>query len=174
MKSIEIADLFVARHGDDLPLTNLVLNKYAFLAQVESLRRGEGPLFDDAIEAWSYGPVEPCVYHDFKRFGRGVVSISDQRKASASLMPERAKEIVDTVVRDYGALPAFDLVNITHRDGGAWKAAYDKGANSQITVDDILASDELEFKVDRSKTLAAGIQNAREEWPNALRMLQDA
>lgn len=174
MKSIEIANLFVARHGDDLPLTNLVLNKYVFLAQVESLRRREGPLFDDAIEAWTCGPVEPRVYREFERFGRGVVSISDQRKASASLMPERAKEIADAVVRDYGALPMFDLANIIRRNGGAWKAAYGKGANSQITVEDILDSDEVEFKVDRSKTLAAALQNAREEWPNALKMLQDA
>ena len=74
MKSIEIAHTFVNRFGSILDLTNLKLNKLVYYAQVESIRRTGNLLFDDAIEAWQYGPVEPLVYHTFKKYGRGIVA----------------------------------------------------------------------------------------------------
>ena len=58
MNSIQVANAFILRHGSDIDITNLVLNKLVYFAQVESLRETGKPLFEDKIEAWSYGPVE--------------------------------------------------------------------------------------------------------------------
>ena len=38
MKSIQVANAFILRHGSDIDITNLVLNKLVYFAQVESLR----------------------------------------------------------------------------------------------------------------------------------------
>ncbi len=74
MRSIDIANLFIIRHGGSIWPTNLSLNKLVYLSQVESLRCTDGtPLFSDAIEAWDYGPVEPAVYHSFKGYGRATI-----------------------------------------------------------------------------------------------------
>ena len=65
-------------------------------------------------------------------------------------------------------------MNITHREGGAWKKKYIAGENVEITVDDIVASDDFSSDIDLSRTMAAGISNVESTWPSALRMLQDA
>ncbi len=39
MKSIQVANAFILRHGSDIDITNLVLNKLVYFAQVESLAR---------------------------------------------------------------------------------------------------------------------------------------
>ena len=67
MKSIQVANAFILRHGSDIDITNLVLNKLVYFAQVESLRATGKPLFEDKIEAWSYGPVERNVYFTFQK-----------------------------------------------------------------------------------------------------------
>lgn len=51
MKSIQIANAFILRHGSDIDITNLVLNKLVYFTQVESLRETGKPLFEDKIEA---------------------------------------------------------------------------------------------------------------------------
>ena len=73
MKSIQVANAFILRHGSDIDITNLVLNKLVYFAQVESLRATGKPLFEDKIEAWSYGPVERNVYFTFQKYGRNRI-----------------------------------------------------------------------------------------------------
>ena len=79
MKSIQVANAFILRHGSDIDITNLVLNKLVYFAQVESLRETGKPLFEDKIEAWPYGPVE-----------RNVISLSKNTDATGFSSP-RAK-----------------------------------------------------------------------------------
>ena len=128
MRSVDVAALIVSRQSGKRAITNLNLNKLVYFAQVESLKTRNGaPLFDDKIEAWEYGPVEPAVYRTFKRFGRAPVSISSDQEKAANALPAYAKAIVGSVVEKYGDLPAFDLVSITHREGGAWRNTYVEG-----------------------------------------------
>ena len=175
MRSIEVAMLFIGRQRGHTAISNLSLNKLVYLAQVESLKTRNGmPLFDDRIEAWDYGPVEPVVYHMFKQFGRDPVSIPSDYPISSIQVPDYATRIVDSVLERYGSLSAFDLVNITHREGGAWKNVYVAGGNAEITIEDILASEDCNSEMDLNKTLTAGVRSVEKKWPNALRMLQDA
>lgn len=175
MRSIDVANLFIQRCGQSLYLTNLSLNKLVYFAQVEALKaRPERPLFDDEIEAWAYGPVEPVVYQAFKEYGDSRIEMPNGTP-SFSKDTEFAIEIVDRVAETYGSLSAFDLVDMTHREGSAWKNKF-AGAysNAQIGVEDIKQSVEYSSDFDSSKTFAAAIQNVQNTWPNALRMLEDA
>lgn len=67
MQSKDVSAWLISHHGNDAELSNPVLNRLCFYAQVESLKRDGLPLFTDAIEAWEYGPVCPNVYHEYKR-----------------------------------------------------------------------------------------------------------
>ena len=58
--AIDVARFFI-NIANTIPtydlMTNLRVNKLLYFAQGECLRRLGYPLFDDDIEAWTYGPV---------------------------------------------------------------------------------------------------------------------
>lgn len=174
MRSIDIANLFIQRHGNKLYLTNLSLNKLVYFAQVEALKsRPYKPLFDDCIQAWNYGPVEPVVYHVFKDRGTAQITVPSADIQNDDDLPF-AIAIVDFVAEKYGSLTAFDLVNISHSEGGAWRKKFNGTHNVPITIEDIMQSDDYLSSFDPNRTFGAAIQNVRESFPNALRMLEDA
>ena len=90
-----------------------------YFAKVESLKTNGRPLFHDRIEAWEYGPVKPAVYHAFKNNGRQVVTAPAVFEPSDPI-DDTDEAIIDTVTSKYSHLGAFDLVRLSHREGGAW------------------------------------------------------
>lgn len=154
MKALDIANIFIQRYAE-CQITNLKLNKLVYLAQEEALFWDGPPLFDDEIEAWQFGPVVPSVYHAFKSYGRAPIA------CPSSCVPKdaRAERIVDTTAEKYAKLTAFDLVNITHAEGGAWSKAYFPGVDNVITLESIATSKRSR---PTPRTLAGGI-NAVEE-----------
>jgi uncharacterized phage-associated protein len=173
MRSLDIADLFITRHGDETRITNLSINKLVYFTQVAAIKRYGTPIFGDNIEAWRYGPVEPLVYHAFSHYGPSAIT-----EPAEELPNERddseATLLVDSVFENYGRLTAFDLVDITHRPGSAWSKAYARGYNEIITLEDIRGSDEYSRDVDYGSTLAAGYRDAEQKWPNTLRLLENS
>lgn len=51
------------------PITPLKLQKLLYFCHADYLVSYNVPLLEDEFEAWSYGPVLPMVYHEFKDFG---------------------------------------------------------------------------------------------------------
>lgn len=175
MRSIDIANLFIHRHGNELNLTNITLNKLVYFAQVETLRVRPGhPLFTDEIQAWQYGPVEPIVYHAFKDNGNMPVTVPSDDVSFSGEDPRFVISIIDMVAEKYGRLTPFDLVSISHRDGGAWKKKFTGAYNVPITVEDIELSADYTSPFNPKETFGAAIQSVQDKWPNALRMLEDA
>ncbi len=168
MKAIDIANTFISRYGDSHPITNLKLNKLVFYAQVESLKKYGIPLFSDEIQAWEYGPVEPDVYHAFKRYGRGPISAPSAMFEAT----DRSVSIVDEVFRCFSEATAFDLVEASHRPDGAWAKTYALGKDEVISAEVILASADLDDVPGRS--FADALAEVKSKWPNALKMLEDA
>lgn len=171
MRSIDVANYFVAKYGDHIRLTNLSLNKLVYFAQVESLRRLGRPLFSDEVEAWEYGPVEPLVYHSFKRFGRYVVT---EASGPFEGCTKEETDVMDSVMDTYGSLTAYDLVTLSHKEGGAWRNRYVQGVDNEITTRDIVESEDFRTMPDLKNTLSAGIENVKREWANTIRLLGDA
>lgn len=168
MKSIQVANAFILRHGSDTDITNLVLNKLVYFAQVESLRKNGKPLFEDRIEAWPYGPVEREVYFAFQKYGRNRI-VKPEGEATKD---ERTLSIIDETAKKYGFLTAFDLVEFSHRENSAWKNVYRKEESVEITSSDILASDDgLTFP---KRTLASSLDEVNAKWPNTFRILRNA
>lgn len=106
-------------------LTNLKLQKLLYYIQTLYLKRYNTFLFDDVIEAWSYGPVIPSVYHKYKKFGRNVL---DTDSPNMLLLDKEIKILVDEVIKDKGRYTGFALMEMTHNEK-AWNLAmesYDK------------------------------------------------
>lgn len=170
MKSIDIANAFIERYGDKLQLTNLKLNKLVYYAQVESLREGDSALFDDAIEAWRFGPVCRMVYDEFKCYGRNIIT----ETSGSYVVDSRACHIVDLVASTYGSMSAFDLVTLSHKNGGAWNKVYTPHLNRNITIDDIKDSNDFEGFPGLQGTASESIDTVTRSIPNALKLLRDS
>ncbi|MBM6868327.1 Panacea domain-containing protein [Collinsella tanakaei] len=170
MKALDVASVFVNCYGNAIKPTNLKVNKLAYYAQVESLRMRGCVLFDDEIEAWKYGPVVPSIYHAFKAFGRGVITSAPQ----AQDVTESDGCVIEYVANTYGKLTAFDLVSVSHRDGGAWRNVYSEHEDRVITDRDIVESIDYLGVSGIGGTLDAGIRGVINSIPNVLKMLENS
>jgi len=120
-------------------LSNLELQKLLYLAHMFYLGRTHGdPLVPGRFEAWDYGPVHPDLYHKAKIFGSDPVE--DIFHANAELPPGPERDILDEAYDSLGHAGPGQLVNATHRPGGAWDKNYLPGVRHCIIPnDDILA-----------------------------------
>lgn len=94
-------------------------------------------LFDDRIEAWTYGPVIPKVYHDFTNYydESKILNIQTILKAN-----EFVKSFIDDLLNEIFPLSDFKLVDISHEDR-CWIRNYDykeKNHNKEIPKEEII------------------------------------
>ncbi len=120
----------------DWSLSNLELNKLAYLAHMISLGKSNGQrgLVRNVFEAWDYGPVSPGLYHKAKSFGSDPVGNIFHQYESISDPDDIA--IVDEVLEGVGARTPGQLVAITHWESGAWYKNYEPGVRGVIIPDE--------------------------------------
>lgn len=169
MNALSIANYIVNNWSDTIEITNLKLNKLVYYSYVESLRKLGRPLFDDAIEAWQYGPVEPAVYQAFSSYGRNRIQVTN----GSEKLDAASKQIVHSVMEKLGSLSAFDLVTLSHKPGGAWASVYSPEKDNTITPEAILTSAD---GIDDGKlvTIGQAVQSTIASMPNALRLLENS
>lgn len=118
-------------------LSNLKLQKILYLAHMVHLGEKGEPLVNSRFEAWDYGPVSPDLYRQVKAFGSGP--IRNVFHGYSSPVENGITDSLDDVYNQVGHLTAGQLVQITHRPGGAWDKHYIPGAlGVQIPNESIL------------------------------------
>ncbi len=119
----QVAD-FLIQHAIDTEegelLTNMKLQKLLYYAQGCHLAVFGEPLFDDAIEAWTYGPVVPKVYQTYKVCGRQPI------------------DFLSVIAETFGEFSALALMKMTHKEA-PWASAYQSGLNAPISMDHLAA-----------------------------------
>ena len=108
-----------ASTGDGDLVTNLRLQKLLYFAQGWFLARYGKPLFDAPIEAWTYGPVVPEVYHEYKIYSSN--GISQDANVSADAFSADEFNLLLDVAREYDSYSTSALVNLTHEHGTPWE-----------------------------------------------------
>ena len=121
----------IANNSDDDNITNLKLQKLLYYAQGYSLARNNRSLFDDAIEAWTHGPVVPEAYHTYKCCNASPIQ-SAVRPFDVSLFEEDELELMLDVAREYGKYTGSTLRNMTHVKGGIWERVYNAASGNKI------------------------------------------
>ena len=81
-------------------------------------------LFTNDIEAWTYGPVIPDVFHQFEDYCGNQDNQTTEKKISDK-HGGFVKNFIDDVLRDLFPLSDFKLVDLSH-DDNAWKNNYDE------------------------------------------------
>jgi uncharacterized phage-associated protein len=153
-RSVEIANEFLRQPGALGTLTQMQLQKLAYLANGWNWAINGEELIRDPVEAWDYGPVYRDLYEHTKFFGKGpvprLVSSDDSQAArvfglrgtecppySANLS-ERERDVVAHVWRRYGRMTGVQLSGLTHMPGTPWFEAYtQQGKNAVIGQDAI-------------------------------------
>jgi len=124
----------VDKESGDL-ISHLKLQKLVYYAQGIYLTAKGKPLFNEAIVAWSHGPVVEELYHIYKPYQDGAIDSDPDY-----VVPEFDKEtqqIFDEVYSVLGQFSAWKLRQMTHAEK-PWLNANSKGSDSAITNSDMI------------------------------------
>lgn len=101
---------FFQEVGD--PVTNLKLQKLLYYVQGWSLALRERPAFQDRLEAWVHGPVQPGVYGQYKH-NRWNPICDD---VVVPHLDGDLVELIQDVLEAYGGDSGYDLEMRSHRE----------------------------------------------------------
>ncbi len=134
----EIANYFIEKGiEENKPSNPMKLQKILYFAYGWYLAYfGDKKLFDEAIQAWKYGPVIESVYHEVKSYGNYAITspiskfflgetsvFSFQYKTpKISFKNDDDKDFLDSIWKAYSKFPALQLSAMTHEDGTPWHA----------------------------------------------------
>jgi uncharacterized phage-associated protein len=126
-------DLQDADSGPFPPIDPMKLQKLLFYSHGWWLAFKDGPLFEEDVYAWPWGPVIPAIYAEFRDFGRrpiagkratdlvrtGPGALDFQIKVP-SPPSEDVQELLRGVWDSHKQLTGVQLSNATHAPGEAW------------------------------------------------------
>jgi len=101
---------FFQEAGD--PVTNLKLQKLLYYVQGWHLALRGSPAFNDRLEAWVHGPVQPGVYGSYKSNRWNPIV---EETTAPTFAPE-FKQLVDEVIAVYGTESGYELERRTHTE----------------------------------------------------------
>lgn len=135
--AIAVADKIIRLSLDaEQPLTPMQVQKLTYFAHAWMLGLGHGSLFQDAVEAWQYGPVIRAVYHALKHHGSHPIRECLQRIESEFSPVEEG--IITEVWLKYGNLQGWELSSLTHAVGSPWHQVQERAQGSQIIHNHII------------------------------------
>lgn len=123
------------------PISNLQLQKMLYYIQIELMKQNEDIIIDE-FQAWRFGPVINNVYYDY--CVNGPYAIMDIYDIPGEL-PKKVKEVINKVIREKINLNPWEMVEQTHRKGGAWFIIYNNGkGNKNIIPKELIREKELQ------------------------------
>ncbi len=170
--SLAVANFFIERanQGSGQGVDPLKLQKLLYYAHGWHLAIAGLPLLDEPIEAWTYGPVVPTVYHEFKAYGREPIDLAgycydyvtdDRTKPLVPTEDGDTLDLLERIWKAYGAFSGTQLSAMTHAPNSPWAKTRERGrAQGQLNGVDIPNEDikahfvEMALKTRRSSPLA--------------------
>ena len=129
--ALAVADTLVRlARENEIPITPMQVQKLTYFSHAWTLGLGYGPLFQDAVESWQYGPVIRSVYHALKSYGDAPVTepiLVDEE----SFTPLESR-VINVIYKQYGELDGLKLSQMTHAEGSPWQQTYLKDKRSAI------------------------------------------
>ncbi len=136
LSAVDVANEVIrVAHETGKSISNMKLQKLLYLAQgIHLAVNNDASLFEDAIEAWKYGPVVPSVYHKFKIYFSGEIPVNHPFSNEGGILSEDQKKLVRRVVELYGGLSAISLSNFTHLQDSPWYPVYNDPFNFSAEI----------------------------------------
>jgi uncharacterized phage-associated protein len=148
-RAVQIANEFLRQPGAAGALTQMQLQKLAYLANGWNWAINGDALIADPVEAWDYGPVYRDLYEHTRLFGKAPIArpvTPDDRDAArvfgirprkaapafTATLTDRERAVIQHVWRRYGDLSGARLSALTHQPGTPWFQSYAQGRNATI------------------------------------------
>ena len=121
---------------NESPVTPMQAQKLTYFCHAWALGLGLGPLFQDAVEAWQYGPVVRSVYHALKHHGGDEIlqPIFEQGEQ----FEDREESLIRLVWERYGRFDGLTLSRMTHAPGSPWDQIHRQDQRSQIIHEHVI------------------------------------
>lgn len=133
--ALDIADYVIFKCiSDNHPITNLQLQKILFFIQKEFLLKKGTEAFMNRMEAWQFGPVIPDVY--YKYCGYGAMEILQCKNTHE--ITDNDRKMIDNVISKKRIVNPWDLVEETHKKGGAWDLVFQDGIGNKMPINNDL------------------------------------
>lgn len=132
--------------GSSKTLNPMKIQKLVYFSHGWHLSVNDSPLIDEPVQAWTYGPVIPSLYHEFKRYGSGPITtpatsvemIGDRtfkwHFVTPSVGDEETMDLLAMVWESYGNLSAVQLSNLTHQPDSPWHKVYSENPGQKGLV----------------------------------------
>ncbi len=96
------------------PITNMKLQKLLYYAQGWYLAITNNELFNEDFEKWTWGPVCPDIYQEFKCYGANVIA---QLSPSGKVLNKGLEfDFINTIWNMYGSMSAIELSLKSHQE----------------------------------------------------------
>lgn len=125
---------------ENIPVSPMKLQKLIYFIYRDYLQKTGSPLFTEEFQTWQYGPVLRSVYDEFKTFRasritRFAKTANDEVYIiNETVDPDLCASINNTWNR-YKYQDGIALSQITHREGSAWRKAFESGRQTLQDVD---------------------------------------
>jgi len=97
-------------------ITPLALQKLIYYAQGFNKVFNGMFLLKDDCQAWAHGPVYSEIYYKYKDFGYNPIELAVSYDESAFNISNCEKEVLDTVIRNFGCYSGKILERMTHSE----------------------------------------------------------
>jgi len=127
-----LANLLLAWSNErGIEVSNMKLQKLMYFCHADFLVKTRRLLIRQEFEAWEFGPVIPCLYQEFKEFGRKPITGRATRFDPIKCVTEVAEpcnlgtyeHIVEESFSLYSRHSAATLSNLSHVENGPWAAS---------------------------------------------------
>lgn len=133
-KALDVARYIVNKCIDDnLPISNIQLQKILYCIQRECLQIYGREMFSDEIEAWQFGPVVPEVYYRYCRFGANLIRIKTAADCEDNIFGDYIS-LINYIVEEKRALKPWNFNEDVQKAGHAYNIVYDDGAGSHKII----------------------------------------
>lgn len=152
-----IANYFLNKASSEgRALTPMQIIKMVYIAHGWHLGYGLGPLINEGVQAWKYGPVLESLYHEVKGFGRGAISgrIGEEHHSSTSSISDGSRRLLDAVWESYKDFNGIQLSTMTHREGTPWDIVWNQSDGRMergAIISDALIADHYAEKVSKDR-----------------------
>ena len=138
----------------DRDTTPMHVLKIVYVCHGWMLAANDEALITEPVEAWTYGPVVPTVYHRYKRYGaQSILEDADDRSGE---LGESATALIEVIEEAYRPYTAVQLSALTHQPGTPWDITRRRHGIGAVIPNELIQNHFRELLANSNRLTGAG------------------
>lgn len=125
MLATDLANYILKNAGKRL--SNLELQRYLYIVEIEYIKKFNKHLIDDDFVAWVYGPIAEDVYWKYRDYGANSIKIPKYEEVEKVLnqLNDDKQNNIKASIKYCDNKTYYELVEITNNESGAWYKTFE-------------------------------------------------